>query len=83
MKKNEYNRLIKRIEPSCSACCDNDDSLWMELEGCYNSFVKNNFYHIGTKNIRSVNLDDDKHHFNHSKEFRYPWIKEVLSHQRK
>ena len=67
MKKEEYYRVTKKIEQSSGAGRGDDDSLWMELEDCYNSFAKKNFLSKRNKEELSVALDDDKEHFNFSK----------------
>jgi hypothetical protein len=63
IEKDKYHRIIKQIEGHRSG----DESLWMQLEESFNSLAKNHFL-SKRDNQLYVALDDDKHHFNYSKD---------------
>ena len=67
MTTADYHRIIKKIEDSCGAGRGDSDSFWMEQEHLFNSFAKTNFLSQRNSEDISLALDNDKHHFNHSK----------------
>ncbi|OEU09246.1 hypothetical protein FRACYDRAFT_248581 [Fragilariopsis cylindrus CCMP1102] len=64
MEKMEYYRLIRQIEEHRSG----DESLWMQIEELFNSLVKKHFLSERGEEELYIALDDDKHHFNYSKQ---------------
>jgi hypothetical protein len=63
MEKDKYHRIIKQIEEQRSG----DDSLWMQIEDIFNSLAKKHFLSERHGEELYIALDDDKHHFNYSK----------------
>jgi hypothetical protein len=62
-EKGEYHRLLKQIEVKKSG----DESLWIQLEDIFNSLAKKHFLSKRNGEELYIALDDDKHHFNYSK----------------
>jgi hypothetical protein len=63
MEKGEYHQLLKQIEVKKSG----DESLWIQLEDIFNSLAKKHFLSERDDEELYIALDDDKHHFNYSK----------------
>jgi hypothetical protein len=63
MEKEKYHRVIKQIEGHRSG----DESLWMQIEELFNSLAKKHFLSKRNDEELYIALDDDKHHFNYSK----------------
>jgi hypothetical protein len=63
MEKDKYHRIIKKIEVHRSG----DESLWMQIEDIFNSLAKKHFLSERHGEELYIALDDDKHHFNYSK----------------
>ena len=82
MTTADYRQVITKIEDSCGAGRSDSDSFWMELEHLLNSFAKKNFLSQRNNEDISLALDDDKHHFNHSKNSDTHGLKKMPTHQR-
>ena len=63
--KEEYIRIYRQMETLGAG--EDDDTLWMKVEDCFNNLMKKTFLSRRGNNDLSVALDDDKHHFNYSK----------------
>jgi hypothetical protein len=63
MEKGEYHQLLKQIEVKKSG----DECLWMQIEELFNSLAKKHFLSKREDEELYIALDDDKHHFNYSK----------------
>ena len=62
--KSDFLRIYRKID---SVGAGKDDTFWMAMEDCFNNLMKKMFLsERGDENLM-VALDDDKHHFNYSK----------------
>ena len=62
--KREFLQIYRKID---SIGAGKDDTFWMAMEDCFNNLMKKMFLSERGEENLSVALDDDKHHFNYSK----------------
>ena len=65
MKHHKYQNILKQIEQLCGS--DDDESLWMSLEDCFNKHTKKYFLKFRQQEHLYVAIDNDKKEFNYLK----------------